>query len=71
MAVAIASVVILTLITGCLGWCTRLSLGVCTTGYIYLNMLDIIGTMNKYTVIAGHMLFLLSFSQCGAVWSIG
>lgn len=70
VAVALATVVILTLITSCLGWCTRVSLIVCTTGYIYLNMLDIIGTMNKYTVIAGHMLFLLCFSQCGAVWSI-
>jgi Vitamin K-dependent gamma-carboxylase len=70
VAVAVATVVILTLITGCLGWCTRVSLIVCTMGYIYLNMLDIIATMNKYTVIAGHLLFLLCFSQCGAVWSI-
>ena len=70
MAVAIATVVILGLVTTCLGWCTRLSLIVTTTGYVYLNMLDIIGTMNKYTVIAAHILFLLCFSQCGAVWSI-
>ena len=69
-AVAITSLVILTLITSCVGWCTRLSLIVCTTGYIYLNMLDIIATTNKYTVLAAHLLFLLCFSQCGAIWSI-
>jgi hypothetical protein len=70
VAVAITSIVILTLITSCIGWCTRLSLTVCTTGYIYLNMLDIIATTNKYTVLAAHLLFLLCFSHCGAIWSI-
>jgi len=70
MAVAIHTVVLLTLVTSSLGWCTRLSLILATGGYVYLNMLDIIGTMNKYSVIASHMLFLLSFSHCGAVWSI-
>jgi hypothetical protein len=70
MAVAITSIVILTLVTSCVGWCTRASLIVCTIGYMYLNTLDIIATTNKYTAIAGHLLFLLCFSQCGAVWSI-
>jgi hypothetical protein len=70
MAVAVASIVILTLLTSMVGWCTRYSLIVATSGYLYLNMLDIIGTMNKYTVIAGHLMFLLCFSHCGAVWSV-
>ncbi len=70
IAVALCTIAILTLITSCIGWCTRASLMVCTLSYTYINMLDIIGTMNKYTVIAGHLLFLLCFSQCGAVWSV-
>jgi len=70
IAVALCTIAILTLITSCIGWCTRASLIVCTLSYIYINMLDIISTMNKYTVIAGHLLFLLCFSQCGAVWSV-
>src|SRR3984957_1101839 len=41
-AVAVASVVILTLLTSLVGWCTRYSLIVATSGYLYLNMLDII-----------------------------
>ena len=70
VAVAVNSVLVLTLVTMCLGWCTRLSVILTTGGYVYLNMLDIIGTMNKYSVIASHLLFLLCFSQCGAVWSV-
>jgi hypothetical protein len=69
-AVAIHSVLILALVTSCLGWCTRFSLIVASAGYIYLNALDSLGTMNKYSVIASHLVFLLCFSQCGAVWSL-
>ena len=43
---------------------------VTTVTYIFLNSLDTIGTMNKYSVIASHLVFLLCFSQCGAVWSL-
>src|ERR1700685_332285 len=53
MAVATHSLLLLVLVTSCLGWCTRLSLTLATSTYIYLNMLDILGTMNKYSVIAG------------------
>jgi hypothetical protein len=70
VAVALTSVVVLALITSGLGWCTRLSLVVATTGYTYLNLLDILGTLNKSSAIASHFLLLLCFSQCGAVWSI-
>ena len=41
-----------------------------TVGYVYLNTHEIIGTMNKYSVISTHILFLLSLSQCGSIWSI-
>ena len=70
VAVALATVIILTLVTSMVGWCTRFSLIVATSGYLYLTMYDIIGTLNKYTAISGHLLFLLCFSQCGAVWSV-
>jgi hypothetical protein len=70
LAVALHTVVLLTLVTSCLGWCTRLSLVLATGGYVYLNTLDVIGTMNKYSVIASHLLFLLCLSHCGAIWSI-
>ncbi len=69
-AVAIHSVVILALVTTCLGWCTRLSLVLAATGYTYLNMLDILSTLNKSSAIASHFLILLCFTQCGSVWSI-
>jgi hypothetical protein len=70
VAVAIHSILLLALVTSCLGWCTRMSMIVTTVTYVYLNALDTIGTMNKYSVIASHLVFLLSFSECGAVWSL-
>jgi hypothetical protein len=70
VAVAINSVVVLALITSGLGWCTRLSLVLAMTGYTYLNLLDILGTLNKSSAIASHLMLLLCFSQCGTVWSI-
>jgi hypothetical protein len=69
-AVAIHSILLLALVTSCLGWCTRFSMIVTTAAYTYLNSLDTLGTMNKYSVIASHLIFLLCFSQCGAVWSL-
>lgn len=70
MAVALASLLVLTLITSSVGWCTRLSLIAATVLYTWLNVLDCLGTLTKYSVIASHGLLLLSLSPCGAVWSI-
>ncbi len=70
VVVAIHSVVILALITSCLGWCTRTSLVLSTIGYTYVNMLDILSSLNKSSAIASHVLFFLCFTQCGAVWSV-
>ncbi|HET6323292.1 MAG TPA: HTTM domain-containing protein, partial [Planctomycetaceae bacterium] len=70
VAVAIHSVLIFALIAACLGWCARFSMIVVSASYILLNSLDTVGTMNKYSVIASHLVFLLCFSQCGAVWSL-
>jgi len=70
VAVIFASVLIVTLITTSLGWCTRASVLISFVLYTYLNMLDAVSTMTKYSVIASHALLLLSMSHCGAVWSI-
>lgn len=70
VVVAIHSIVILALVTSCLGWCTRLSLILATSGYTYLTMLDILSTLNKSSAIASHLLFFLCFTPCGAVWSV-
>jgi hypothetical protein len=70
VVVAIDSIVILALVTSCLGWCTRLSLVLATVGYTYVNMLDILSSLNKSSAIASHVLFFLCFTHCGAVWSV-
>ncbi len=69
-AIAIHSVLLLACLTSCIGLCTRFSLILATAGYIYLNSLDTLGTMNKYSVIASHLVLLLCFSDCGAIWSL-
>jgi hypothetical protein len=70
VAVGLTSLLVFTLITSSLGWCTRLSLIVSTVLFTYLNLLDCIGSLTKYSAIATHGLFCLSLSSCGAVWSI-
>eukprot|EP00913_Durusdinium_trenchii_P035326 g33056.t1 len=70
VAVAIMSLLIFTLLTMCVGWCTRASTTFTFFAYTYLNLTDAISTMTKYSVIASHVLLLLAISQCGAVWSV-
>ncbi len=70
VAVALASILVFTLLTSCVGWMTRLSLSLTTTIYTYLTLMDSLSTMTKYTVIASHGLLLLSLSQCGSLWSV-
>ena len=70
VAVAATSLLVLTLITSSLGWFTRLSLIVATLLYTWLNLLDCLGTLTKYSVIACHGLLLLSLARSGDVWSI-
>lgn len=70
LAVIFASVLIVALVTLALGWCARISAGICFVLYTYLSLLDATATMTKYSVIASHVLLLLSLSPCGAVWSI-
>lgn len=70
VAVGLTSLLVFTLITSSVGWCTRISLIVSTILFTYLNLLDCIGSLTKYSVIATHGLFCLSLSNCGGVWSI-
>lgn len=70
LAVALATLLVVTLLTSSLGWCTRLSLCVSLILYTYLNLLDCLSTLTKYSAIAAHGLLILSLSNCGAVWSI-
>lgn len=70
VAVIIMSVLILTLISASIGWCTRASLAISFVLYAYVNMVDAISTMTKYSVIASHALLILSMSECGLVCSV-
>jgi hypothetical protein len=70
VAVGLTSLLVFTLLTSSVGWCTRLSLIVSTVLFTYLNLLDCIGSLTKYSAIATHGLFCLSLSSCGAVWSV-
>jgi hypothetical protein len=70
LAVALATLLVFTLVTSSLGWCTRLSLFVSLILYVYLNLLDCLSTLTKYSAIAAHGMLILSLSNCGAVWSV-
>lgn len=70
VAVALASALVFFLITSSIGWCTRFSLAAATLLYVYLNVLDSLSSLTKYTVIASHAMLLLSLSHCGAIWSV-
>ena len=69
-AIMLYSLMVFSLLCAAAGWKTRLSLVTGTALYTYFNLLDGIGTMTKYSVIANHLLLLLSVSPCGQVWSI-
>jgi hypothetical protein len=55
LAVALATLLVATLVTSSLGWCTRLSLCVSLILYTYLNLLDCLSTLTKYSAIAAHV----------------
>jgi hypothetical protein len=69
-AAAIYGIMIFSLICAVFGFRTRMALMIGTPLYIYFNMLDSVSTMTKYSVIASHVLVVLTLSQCGAVWSV-
>ena len=70
VAVILMTLLVVFLVTTMIGWRTRISVIGCLLIYTYLNMLDCLSTFTKYSVIASHVLLLLSFSRCGAVWSV-
>jgi len=70
VAVAGYSLLVVCLIAASIGWMTRIALIAAAVLYLYFIPLDMISTLNKYTVLSGHALFLLSLSQCGSVWSV-
>ncbi len=70
VAAGLYALLILSLITSSIGWRARTSLMISGVLLSYFGMLDLIGTMTKFTVIATHVLVLLSFSACGSVWSL-
>ncbi|MCA9074224.1 MAG: HTTM domain-containing protein [Planctomycetaceae bacterium] len=70
VAVALFSVLILSLCAVSVGWMTRLSLIVSCILYAGFGLLDAMGTLTKYTVVATHLMVILSLSECGAVWSV-
>lgn len=70
VAVILHTALILFLLTMSAGWCTRISCIGATVLYTYINLLDAVSTITKYSCIATHVLLLLCLSRCGAVWSV-
>jgi hypothetical protein len=70
VAAALFGIMIFSMLCSILGFRTRLALFVGTTLYVYFNMLDAVSTMTKYAVISTHIMTILTFSNCGAVWSV-
>ena len=70
IAVPLFGVMLLCMLTAIVGFRTRISLCVVTVLYAYFSLLDGVATMTKYSVIATHLLLLLSVSHAGAVWSV-
>lgn len=64
------AIMVFTLVTLCIGWCTRASAMITFIIFTYFCMLDCVSTMTKYTVIASHVFFILSLSRCGDIWSV-
>ena len=69
-AVMLYSLMVFCLVSSSIGWNTRFSLATGVTLYTYFNLLDAVGTMTKYSVIASHLMLLLTVSSCGNVWSV-
>ncbi|MDB5346487.1 MAG: hypothetical protein JWP89_4864 [Schlesneria sp.] len=70
VAMALYAIMIFTLLTASIGWCTRVSLAISAVLFTYFTMLDYVSTLTKYTVIATHVLFLLTLSASGSLWSV-
>ncbi len=69
-AIMLYSLMVFCLLCSSIGWNTRFSLAAGVSLYTYFNLLDSVGTMTKYSVIAAHLMLLLTVSSCGNVWSV-
>ncbi len=70
MVVVLMSAMVFFFLTAAAGWLTRISLAAAMVLWVYFNMMDAIGSMTKYCVIASHALLLLAISDSGRVWSV-
>ena len=70
IAVPLYGIMLLCMLSSIVGFRTRTSLCVATVLYSYFNVLDGIGTLTKYSVIASHLMLLLTVSHAGSVWSV-
>ncbi len=70
VAVIMVTLLVILLVTLVIGWRTRISAIGCFVIYTHLNMLDCLSSFTKYSVIASHILLLLSLSECGSIWSV-
>jgi len=70
IAVALYTLLVLSLICTSVGWQSRISMIVSCVLFNYFTMLDVLGSVSKLTVIAGHGLLLLSVSPAGELWSV-
>lgn len=70
IVVALGTALILLELAMLAGWCTRLATIGTLLLYTYFSLTDCISTATKYTVIASHILLIMSFSECGAIWSV-
>ena len=69
LCVLLYSVLVFALVAGAVGWRTRTSLLTAATLMIWFGLLDVTGTLTKYTVIAFHGLLILGCSPCGRAYS--
>jgi hypothetical protein len=70
LAVALCTLLGWSLAALAVGWMSRTSAAIAALLTAYLGMLDMLGSLTKYTCIATHVLLLLAMSPCGAVWSV-
>ena len=70
LAAALYGLMIFAFFCGVIGFRTRIAFCIGLPLYLYFNLLDCVGTLTKYSVIASHLLLMLTLSNCGAVWSV-
>lgn len=70
IAIPLYGIMLFSLACSVIGYQTRWSLAIAIVLYGYFNPLDAISTFTKYSVIANHMLLLLTLSHAGEVWSV-